>query len=195
MNKVSFGPRGGRWEMCGFGSTTQADDGATSDVKQRRSHGERLVGRERGPEEDGRPDSGLELYVALLDRDILETENPYGSPCKTAAALRSVNQGEFGLGVCNGQGNAGEANPRTYVERPIRDIAPDAGKDQRVGDVAIDDPRSLHRTNAARLDRFGAQPLRKGAERLVFRGIEFNAGPARCPIKPFLGMFPVKHAA
>jgi hypothetical protein len=135
------------------------------------------------------------LYVALLDRDILETENPYGSPCKTASPLRSVEQGEFGLRVCNGQGNPGETNSRTYVERPIRNATPGAGKHQRVGDVAIDDPRSLHRTNTAGLDPFGGQPLRKGAERLVFLAIESYAGPGRCPIKPFLGMFPVKHAA
>ena len=104
----------------------------------------------------------------MLNRDILEAKNPNGPSRQMAATPGSIEQGESGPWMGDGQGDTGEADSRTYVEDPARRLSPHTSEHQRVGEVAVNDTRRFEWANATRLNPLGREPAAEVAERLSF---------------------------
>ena len=130
----------------------------------------------------------------MLNSDIPEAKNPNGPSRQAAAASRSVEQGESGLWMGDGQRDAREAYSGTYVEDPGRRLTPHTREHQRVGEVAVNDTRFFAWANTTRLNPLGREPLGEVAKGLSFGRIEPHSGPTRRPIQPVVKVFPVKHA-
>lgn len=130
----------------------------------------------------------------MLNRDILEAENPNGPSRQMAAAARSVEQGESGPWMGDGQGDTGETYTRSYVEHPGRGLSPHSREHQRVGEVAVNDTRCFEWANTTRLNPFGGEPTTEVAESLSLGRAEPYSGPTRRPIQLIVEVFPVKHA-
>jgi hypothetical protein len=130
----------------------------------------------------------------LLNRDILEAENPNGPSRQMAAAAGSVEQGEIGLWMGDGQGDTGEAYTRSYVEDPGRGRSPHTREHQRVGEVAVNDTRCFEGPNTTRLNPLGREPTAEVAKSLSLGRAESYSGPTRRSIQLIVEVFPVKHA-